>query len=55
LNLLPQLAVDAFQGGEREVIILSCVRTAGTGFIDSPRRTNVAITRAKRHLFVVGE
>ena len=29
--------VDAFQGGEREIIILSCVRTKHAGFIDSDR------------------
>ncbi|RDD41438.1 Protein ZGRF1, partial [Trichoplax sp. H2] len=46
--------VDAFQGGEKDIIILSCVRTEHTGFIDSDKRMNVALTRAKRHLFVVG-
>jgi superfamily I DNA and/or RNA helicase len=34
---LQVLTVDAFQGGEREVIILSCVRTEHIGFIDSDR------------------
>jgi superfamily I DNA and/or RNA helicase len=47
--------VDAFQGGERDVIIVSCVRTAGTGFIDSAQRINVALTRARHHLFLLGE
>ncbi|XP_028404167.1 protein ZGRF1-like [Dendronephthya gigantea] len=46
--------VDAFQGGEKDVIILSCVRTKHIGFIDCERRTNVALTRAKRHLCIVG-
>ncbi|XP_056017208.1 protein ZGRF1-like isoform X2 [Ostrea edulis] len=46
--------VDAFQGGERDVIILSCVRTNHTGFIDNHKRTNVALTRARNHLFIVG-
>ncbi|RMC13571.1 hypothetical protein DUI87_08647 [Hirundo rustica rustica] len=46
--------VDAFQGAEREVIVLSCVRTRQFGFIDSERRMNVALTRAKRHLLIVG-
>ncbi|OPL21398.1 uncharacterized protein AM593_05482, partial [Mytilus galloprovincialis] len=46
--------VDAFQGGERDVIILSCVRTRNVGFIDNEKRTNVALTRAKHHLLIVG-
>ena len=29
--------VDAFQGGERDIIILSCVRTRSLGFIDSDK------------------
>ncbi|NXY48452.1 ZGRF1 protein, partial [Ceuthmochares aereus] len=46
--------VDAFQGAEKEVIVLSCVRTKQMGFIDSEKRMNVALTRAKRHLLIVG-
>ena len=86
--------VDAFQGGEKEIIFLSCCRTSGLGFTASPNRLilphrfpiffglsflhalnvrsdsvavavglavsiclirmNVAITRARRHLVVVG-
>ncbi|XP_039406841.1 protein ZGRF1 isoform X2 [Corvus cornix cornix] len=46
--------VDAFQGAEREIIVLSCVRTRHFGFIDSEKRMNVALTRAKRHLLIVG-
>jgi len=88
--------VDAFQGGEKEIIFLSCCRTSGLGFTASPNRfilphrfpmffdfsfsvalnvrsdsvtvavavavavsiclirMNVAITRARRHLVVVG-
>lgn len=30
--------VDSFQGAEREVIVYSCVRTTGLGFLDSPHR-----------------
>ncbi|XP_028598812.2 5'-3' DNA helicase ZGRF1 isoform X1 [Podarcis muralis] len=46
--------VDAFQGAEKEIIILSCVRTKQVGFIDSEKRVNVALTRGKRHLLIVG-
>ncbi|NXW54028.1 ZGRF1 protein, partial [Eurystomus gularis] len=46
--------VDAFQGAEKEIIVLSCVRTRQMGFIDSEKRMNVALTRAKRHLLIVG-
>ena len=46
--------VDAFQGAERDVIILSTSRTARLGFSDSPKRLNVAITRARRHLIIMG-
>ncbi|KAJ7396123.1 protein ZGRF1 [Pitangus sulphuratus] len=46
--------VDAFQGAEKEIIVLSCVRTRQFGFIDSEKRMNVALTRAKRHLLILG-
>ena len=46
--------VDAFQGGEKKIIILSCVRTDRVGFIDNPKRVNVALTRGKHHLFIAG-
>ncbi|KAK1342256.1 hypothetical protein QTO34_015012 [Cnephaeus nilssonii] len=46
--------VDAFQGAEKEVVVLSCVRTRQVGFIDSEQRMNVALTRGRRHLLIVG-
>ena len=54
--------VDSFQGGEREAIVVSLVRSndrGAVGFLgrepDGPRRLNVALTRAERFLALVGD
>ncbi len=50
--------VDAFQGQERDVIAISLVRSnekSEVGFLSDIRRTNVAITRAKKKLIMVGD
>jgi ATP-dependent RNA/DNA helicase IGHMBP2 len=50
--------VDAFQGQERDVIAISFVRSNSkgeVGFLSDIRRTNVAMTRAKKKLIMIGD
>ena len=53
--------VDAFQGQEKDIIVISCVRANASGslkgslgFVTDGRRMNVAITRARHYMIVVG-
>jgi superfamily I DNA and/or RNA helicase len=46
--------VDRFQGHEADIVFLSFVRNRGAGFLDSLNRLNVAITRARYQLVLVG-
>jgi len=46
--------VDKFQGHEADIVFLSMVQTFRDGFMDNPNRLNVAITRAKFQLVIIG-
>ncbi|KAL7143774.1 hypothetical protein ABFS83_08G214600 [Erythranthe nasuta] len=51
-------SVDGFQGGEEDVIIISTVRCNGNGslrFLDNRQRANVALTRARYCLWILGD
>lgn len=57
-ELLTINSIDGFQGQERDIIVISLVRSneAGEiGFLSDTRRMNVALTRAKRKLVVIGD
>ncbi|GAA5880785.1 hypothetical protein JCM1840_001374 [Sporobolomyces johnsonii] len=51
--------VDGFQGQEKDIIILSCVRGGsadkGVGFLADTRRMNVALTRARSSIWILGD
>lgn len=48
------LSIDSVQGQEYDVVIISLARSVGTGFLGSPQRLNVALTRARKCLIVCG-
>ena len=58
-NLIEINTVDKFQGAERDIIIYDIVRSSkgqsNIGFLDDYRRINVAFSRVKRLLIVVGD
>ncbi|MSQ96779.1 MAG: hypothetical protein EXR98_19795 [Gemmataceae bacterium] len=50
-------SVDGFQGREKEAVIISLVRSnpeGEIGFLADVRRMNVAMTRARRKLLIIG-
>ena len=57
-HLITVNTVDGFQGQERDVILISLVRSNDSGqigFLRDLRRMNVAITRARMKLFILGD
>jgi len=60
-NSAPDLeigTVDGMQGREKEAVVLSLVRSNDkreVGFLSEKRRLNVAMTRSRRHLCVIGD
>ncbi|SCV02658.1 LAMI_0H01640g1_1 [Lachancea mirantina] len=58
LNIVDFNTIDGFQGQEKEIIIISCVRAddskSGVGFLKDFRRMNVALTRAKASMWILG-
>jgi superfamily I DNA and/or RNA helicase len=46
--------VDRFQGREADMVLLSMRNTSRTGFLDSPNRLNVSVTRARQQLIIIG-
>lgn len=50
--------IDSVQGGEREAVVISYVRSnrnSGIGFADNPNRINVAYTRCRSELVLIGD
>jgi hypothetical protein len=57
---LKQLDIETFtldrcQGREAEYVFISLVRSRASSFMDIPKRWNVALTRAREGLFIVGD
>lgn len=46
--------VDRFQGREADLALLSMRNTGRVGFLDSPNRINVGVTRARQQLVIIG-
>ncbi|KAH9698663.1 UvrD-like helicase ATP-binding domain-containing protein [Citrus sinensis] len=51
------MSIDGFKGGEEDIIIISTVRSNNgglIGFLSNPKRVNVALTRARHCLWILG-
>ncbi|CAO1322922.1 unnamed protein product, partial [Diamesa hyperborea] len=53
-NRVDVYTIDSAQGLESDIVILSVTKTRGVGFLANPQRLNVALTRAKKALYVCG-
>lgn len=50
------ISIDSSQGGENEIVIWPIVRSyGGLDFVGNPPRANVALTRPKEALFIIGD
>jgi ATP-dependent RNA/DNA helicase IGHMBP2 len=50
--------IDSFQGQERDIVYISMTRSNAegiVGFLSDTRRMNVAMTRARKKLIVIGD
>ena len=47
-------SVDSWQGREKDIVVFSCVRSNGLGFLENENRMNVALTRAMHGLVIIG-
>lgn len=57
-GFIPINTIDGYQGQEKDIIIISCVRSntdGEIGFLKDIRRMNVALTRARKKLVIVGD
>lgn len=53
--LIRNYTVDKAQGREADLVFISMVQNKRVGFMDSPNRLNVALTRAKFQLVIIGD
>ena len=57
-NAISVNTIDSFQGQERDVVYISMTRSntdSTIGFLSDVRRMNVAMTRARKKLVVIGD
>ncbi|SIT04658.1 DEAD/DEAH box helicase family protein [Insolitispirillum peregrinum] len=47
--------VDRYQGQEADLVLLSFVKSGSAGFLNSPNRLNVALTRARYQMVLIGD